>query len=101
MYRASTPIHRLRFRIAPENIADILLTYTQNDKIILEKTKGDMTNEGNVWSVTLTQEETNLFKGDDYASLQVRYLGTDGQSFPTRKFQIYVKDVSNDKVMSL
>lgn len=99
MYRASTPTHRFRIPIAPENIAKILLTYTQNDKIVLEKTEADLTNEGHVWSLTLTQEETNLF-ASDYAQVQVRYLGTDGRSFPSRKFRLFVGAVSNDEVMT-
>ena len=98
MYRASTPTHKLRIPIQPELIADLKLTYTQNGKVILEKEKADMTNEGQVWSVTLTQEETNLFSAD-YALAQVRYLGTDGRSFPSKTFRLYVGAVLNDEVM--
>lgn len=99
MYRASTPTHRLLIPIDPATIVKLKLTYSQHDRIILEKTEADMTNEGYIWTVELTQEETNLFEGA-YADVQVRYLDSNGKSFPSKMFRLYVGNVLNDEVMT-
>lgn len=99
MYRASTPTHRLLIPIDPTTIVKLKLTYSQHDRIVLEKTQADMTNDGYIWTVTLTQEETNLFEGDS-ADAQIRYLDSNGKSFPSKKFRLYVGDVLNDEVMT-
>ena len=57
MRRATTPRHEFTLPIDSTMIFKFLLTYTQDNKIILEKTESDMTVNGNVWSVELTQEE--------------------------------------------
>lgn len=101
MYRASTPTHRMRI-LWPENeIRELWLTYCQNGETVLEKkhSAGDFTVTGNEWSVTLTQEETNLFKAD-YAEAQIRILFTDGTSLPCRIFRLSVLPVLNDEVMA-
>lgn len=101
MYRASTPIHKISIPWDASEVSDLWLTYSQSDEIVLEKKhkNGDFTVEGNIWSVTLTQEETNLFKSDT-ASAQVRILLTDGTAVPTKVFQLPVFPVLNDEVMS-
>lgn len=98
MKRASTPIHRLELPFAQAEIVDLWLTYSQNDKIVLEKKKEDFTVEDRVWSVRLTQEETNLFKADT-AQAQIRVLFTDGTVLPSEIFAVSVGPVLNDEVM--
>ena len=101
MYRASTPTHKLRLPWEESEISELWLTYSQNDKIVLEKkySEGAFTIDGTVWSVTLTQEETNLFKAD-YADSQLRILFSDGTSLPSRVFRLPVLAVLNDEVMT-
>lgn len=101
MYRASTPTHKLSIPWGESDISDLWLTYSQSDEIVLEKKykNSDFTVEGNVWSVTLTQEETNLFKSDT-AQAQIRVLFTDGTSIPSKVFQLPVFPVLNDEVMA-
>ncbi len=101
MYRASTPTHRMRIPWAKEEIKDLWLTYSQNGEAVLEKkhSSGDFTIIGNEWSVTLTQEETNLFKADS-ADAQLRILFDDGTSLPSRVFRLPVLPVLNDEVMT-
>lgn len=98
MKRASTPIHRLEIPFDESEISQFKLTYSQNDKIVLEKEKDDFTIEDNVWSVRLTQEETNLFKADT-AQAQIRILFTDGTALPSEIFKVSVGPVLNDEVM--
>lgn len=99
MKRASTPKHYFRLPIDASLVSKFLLTYSQNGKIVLEKTEENMTVEDGIWSVQLTQEETNLFKAD-YANAQVRILTTDGVCLPSQIFRLNVGPVLNDEVMT-
>lgn len=101
MYRASTPTHKLNIPWPRSEISDLWLTYSQSDEIVLEKKykNGDFTIVDNLWSVTLTQEEANLFKSDS-ADVQVRVLFRDGRSVPTKVFRLPVLAVLNDEVMA-
>ena len=69
MIRATTPKHSFTFDVNPEEtFSEILITYAQNGKIVLEKHKSDLTFEAcdcfggkPVYTafVKLTQEEKN------------------------------------------
>lgn len=98
MRRASTPRHEFHIPIDASLIRKLRVTYTQGDQIILEKTETDMTANGNVWSVTLTQEETNRFYEGD-AQAQVRYVSAGGQADASEFIPLYVEPVSNDEVL--
>ena len=98
MKRASTPLHKLRIPFDAAEIDKLKMTYTQNDNIVLEKDKEDFTVDGNVWSVRLTQQETNLFKADK-AQVQIRIKFTDGTVLPSDIFTLGVGPVLNDEVM--
>lgn len=99
MYRASTPTHYFRLPYAPEEIKEIWLTYTQNGTKILRKTMNDLTHDDGVWSIRLTQEETNKFS-DAWATAQIRVLLNNGDSFPSKEFRLVVHDVLDDEVMA-
>ena len=98
MYRASTPTHYFRLPYEADEIKEIRLTYSQNGDNLLMKTKDDLTHEDGIWSVRLTQEETNLFS-DAWANAQIRVLLKNGDSFPSGKFRLQVFDVLDDEVM--
>lgn len=98
MYRASTPTHYFRLPYEPEEIEEIWLNYEQNGRKILKKTMADLTYADDIWSIRLTQEETNLFS-DALAMAQIRVLLNNGDSFPSEKFRLAVHDVLDDEVM--
>lgn len=81
------------------SLKDILVTYAQNGDTVLEKTMADMTADGDTWTVTLTQEETNLFK-PGYADVQLRVFTADEKSIPSRVMKLWVGAVLNDEVMT-
>lgn len=98
MYRASTPTHYFQLPYEPEAIKEIWLTYAQNGKNILRKTMADLLFDDGVWSVRLSQRETNLFS-QPWATAQFRVLLKNGDSFPSEKFRLSVEDVLDDEVM--
>ena len=105
MYRATTPTHSFTFDVDPETtFKTILITYAQKDKIIFEKGKSDLSfseaNGGYVATLTLTQEETNMFKAGDAITVQVRALTYDGEAIAFDKLTMKVSIVLNDKVLT-
>lgn len=102
MYRASTPTHTFTFDVDPDStFKDILISYSQNGTVILNKTKEDLTFDGNDASLTLTQTETNLFVKDvNPVVVQVRVLTYEDESIPCEKMYVALQDVLNDEVMT-
>lgn len=100
MIRASTPTHFFELPSEYVDFVDkLLVTYSQNDEIVLEKTEKDATFEGQVFYYTLTQEETNLFKADVIVEIQIRVKTADGKALPSDIYRIPVKKVLNDEVL--
>jgi hypothetical protein len=66
---------------------------------VLEKRKEDVIIEENTIKFTLTQEESNLFKGGTLGVVQIRFLLEDGTCKPTDKIYFEVYDVLNDEVL--
>lgn len=99
MKRATTPTHEFFLPIEAEMIKRFLLTYSQNENVVLEKRENDMTVDGNVWRIKLTQEETNLFSGDKIAYAQIRVLTTGGDALASSRYPISVLPVDNDEVL--
>lgn len=99
MKRATTPTHYFTLPFDASAVDRFLLTYTQNDRIVLEKTEEDMSADGNVWSVELTQEETKMFaEGNVYA--QIRVLTPTGDALASNPVSFYVSKVFNDEVLT-
>lgn len=110
MIRATTPKHIFVFEEDPENtFKTILITYSQNGQIILEKTKDNLEftsfieNKKTLYSASyrLTQEETKKFesKPRNMIDVQIRVLTYSGEALASDKKSIQVQDVLNDEVL--
>lgn len=111
MIRATTPKHTFIFDTDPSLFSRILVTYTQGDKIILEKEKDDLHFEqqqnpctgDNEWAgwYQLTQQETKSFEANSGkpVRVQVRVLTPGGDALASEKKTISVVDVLNDEVL--
>ncbi len=110
MIRATTPVHSFLFEEDPSPFEQILITYSQAGRIVLEKTKDDLEieeidpkrKECYRASYRLTQEETNLFEANTAKPIyvQVRILTEAGEAIASEKWRIPLKDVLNDEVMT-
>lgn len=110
MYRATTPKHTFIFDVNPvDTFKTILITYSQDNVIILEKGKEDITVtetvdcKGNTVyeaSLRLSQEETNYFNPNKTVSVQVRVFTYNNEALASDRTTISVKDVLNDEVLS-
>lgn len=109
MYRASTPRHVFYFDIDPdETFKKMLITYSQNGSIVLEKTKDDLTfdaentEDGILYQAffQLTQEETKKFnRSRPFASVQVRMLDRVDNIITSPILNVRVERVLNDEVI--
>ncbi len=109
MYRATTPTHNFCFgEVDPESFKTILISYVQNDKIILEKTKDDLQftseeYEGETHyhaSLKLSQEETRMFsEKSNYVYIQIRASDYDQNVVASNIVKAPLLDVLNDEVL--
>lgn len=107
MIRATTPIHSFLFDVDPIVYDRVLITYSQGDNIVLEKTKEDLTiepieeGEGYRAWYRLTQEETNRFsnKPGQRIYVQIRVLTHAGEALASEKKLLHIQDVLNDEVL--
>lgn len=114
MFRATTPTHKFCFgTINPGLFKEILLTYAQNDKTVLEKKKQDLVITSEEVSINdetqthyhatikLTQEETKAFKiqNGQTITVQIRAIDNDGNVAASNKMKVSLQDVLNDEVL--
>jgi hypothetical protein len=102
MRRATTPTHTFTFpdTVKVDGLSEILITYSQAKKTILEKGMSDLTlsAKDNTASLTLTQEETNKF-APSKALIQVRAKGENGVVLASQMLWLDVKPVLNSEAM--
>lgn len=106
MKRTTTPTHTFTVDIDPSTFTALNITYSQCDssfhggenEIILVKTLEDCTIDGNALSVTLTQEETNLFQGAELVFIQLHAMVGD-KSYQSNIVKTICREVLNDEVL--
>ncbi len=112
MIRATTPKHVFIFESDPSSYKRILITYSQNGRIVMEKEKDELTIEEiknafnditgyAVW-FRLTQEETKSFASgaNKMVTVQVRVLTETDEALASDKKTFSVQDVLNDEVLT-
>lgn len=99
MFRATTPTHIFSLPFETSLLNKILITYKQDDAIILEKTEADCTLDGNDIKIKLTQEETLLFDADKRVMIQLRVLTTDGTAMASEIKRKWAKSCLNEGIL--
>ena len=104
MYRATTPTHTFTL---PENAStyDVIQVAYRQKGVSLVKQYEDNTApsgmelDGKNVIITLTQEETKAFRSG-VVEAQVRVLTSQGGAFASQIFNISIRDVINEEVLS-
>ena len=108
MIRGTTPTHTFTFNTLNPNDCKVLnIYYAQQGVELLKKSKEDCTfstqetEDGTIYlaSVTLTQEETKMFKPKYGVKVQLRVLTADDRALATPEYEVSVWDVINDEVL--
>lgn len=100
MIRGTTP--KLDFRIPMDvsNIKVLYVTFSQNEKIILDKELSDFSvSDSNILSLTLTQDDTLAFKHNLPVELQVRCRLRDGTALASKIIRTNVNKILKDGVI--
>lgn len=100
IFPLSTPTHNFYLQTDASVIEKIKITYVQNGKIVLTKETKDVTFNGNVCSVKLTQEETKNFEPNETVEIQVRILTAAGDSVPSEIIIVPCGRVLDNEVMT-
>ena len=102
MIRTTTPTHILKFPFDPADCDEILVTYKQNDRIVVEREKPDVTinSEEHTIEYTLTQQETKSFSALGIVYLQVKCRQNETVMASDMK-TLKVEQVLNDDLMGV
>lgn len=108
MIRGTTPTHTFTFdNFDPSTFKVLNVYYAQQGVEVITKEKSDCsfsseeTDNGTIYSasITLTQEETKMFKAKYNVEIQLRVLTADDKALATPKYEISVWDVINDEIL--
>lgn len=101
MIRGSTPTHIFEIPFDTSNIADLRVIYSQNGREIVSKRPAECTLDGQVITVTLTQEDTLKFDCSQMVKIQLKILSTNGRALLS---DVMLKDVDeclSDEVLAV
>ncbi len=87
--------------ILPEEIAidALYITFSQNNKTILEKTLDDVIIDGKNIIMPLDQEDTLVLSAPQAVYLQLRIRDTDGNALASKVLKVYAEDILKDGVI--
>lgn len=83
MVRGTTPTNIFSVNVDLRNADVIYISYSQQKRVVFEKTKADILVTENTLTVTLTQEET-LALADREVEIQIRARYLDGTAIASR-----------------
>lgn len=100
MRRGTTPTHTFEIGVHTDDLKELVITYKQNHRTVLEKRLSDCLCDGSTVSVTLTQEETFLFASGANVSIQIRVLTKGGNALASDVATVGVSNVLNSEVLT-
>lgn len=99
MIRGTTPTHVFGLPFDVSVIDKLIISYAQEGEEVLILRKEDCELEGNTISVTLSQENTFLFKDGKRVEIQIRILTTGDQIVTSDIKSVPVDRVLNSEVL--
>jgi hypothetical protein len=107
MKRCTTPTITIKLKSIDTSFIDkILITYTQNDKIMFQKRKDDVTMKNNTICFELTEEETRSLQPtiptdkSTLLSMDIKCKIKTGKVIASDVYKDIVEDVLSDEVMN-
>ena len=96
-HRGTTPTNIFKVNIDLRG-ATVFVSYSQRDKVIIEKTGSDLTITENTIEHQLTQEETLLLRPGT-VKIQIRYVKEDGTADASNIISTTSEDILKDGVI--
>lgn len=103
MYRGSTPTFsfELPFSASDISLEQSIISFEQDeDTPLLEKSLSDCKRSGQVYALTLTQEESFLFETGK-ATAQINLMMADGKRLPSTEMKFKVNRNLHDEVIEV
>lgn len=97
--RYTTPTHFFTLPFCTDDITELAIIYYQNDNVVLIKNLADCIRNDTVISVSLTEEETALFKPQGDVKIQLR-VGIGEKRMNSKVLRVTVYDVLKDGLLS-
>lgn len=96
MIRGTTP--KLEFTIPFDTgqLAEAYITISQKDSIVIDKPLSEITCDGNVMILHLTQEETLKLKANSIAEIQIRVRTNTGEALASNIIQVSTERILKD-----
>ena len=100
MIRACSYTCEIMMPVPASDYSKILVTFSQNGKILVEKNKEDLEATEDGVLVQLSQDDTRLFSTEDYAVMQLRAYRSTYDAPGSEIWPIQVYPALNDEVLS-
>lgn len=84
---------------APSTYSEILVTFEQNQQVVINKTQDDITIGTEDIEIDLTQEETALLDGDSFCYMQVRCYASEYDAPGSAIFKIPVQRALSEEIL--
>lgn len=98
MFRGTTPTNVFNVDVDLTNAEVIYITYKQQNKVVFEKTKDDITATAQTLTVKLTQEET-LKLTEREVEIQIRARFSDGTALASNIIKTTASKILKDGVI--
>ena len=99
MFRATTPTFAYELPEPADNYSEIKIVMSQNNRMLVTRTKQELVIDGSTVRFTLTQPESNLFSAGKLAQIQMRVMHNSGNVSATDVKNVIVKNVLDDSIL--
>lgn len=100
MIIGTTPTHTFTIPIDVSQIADLRISYAQDNNVLLTKSIKDCVLKGKTISVTLTQEDTLKFNSSTQIKTQLKILTTENVVLVSKISVLLVDECLNKEVLT-
>lgn len=97
--RGTTPTHIFKIPYDTSMVSKLRLTYEQVGGVVIEKTEKDCIFDGDLVTITLTQEDTLKLNDKQYVEIQMKLLSTGGDVIKSEPITRTVSKCLNDEVL--
>ena len=97
--QGSTPTHEFELPFPTNLVSNIVVTYEQDDSIIIEKKGDEVIRDGYSVKVSLTQQDTLKFKSDKIVKIQLKVKTIEGNVIPSDIIYRGVSEVLNKEIL--
>lgn len=97
--QGSTPTHEFELPFPTNLVENIIITYEQNDTVIVEKKGDEVIRDEYSVKASLTQEETLKFEKDKIVKIQLKVKTNEGEVIPSEIIYRRVSEVLNKEIL--